>query len=388
MACSTLYCQGLIAYDPAQYINIRSVLENTYLSKVLDGLDAAARFTVPSSPIALQQSTGGASAQAILLVLGESASRLRMGSYGYSRNTTPLLGSDAHLFQDALAVGLNTQPNVQALFTGRTDSTARSASQDIFRVAKAMGYKTVFIDNNGYQKEDPVVKMASTSDTYISMNSAAQTTTANDDKIKFDKVLFEPFSRQLEENKASKAIYILHIAGSHPSQDMRYPKNFAKFPSWYDNSILYTDYVVNHLKTQFMNAMHKSAVAIYVADHGVVLPPGCGLGKIPMPENSNYGADDHFFSNYAVPLIVWTNPAFEARNPHKYQAMLANLTKPVDHRFLLYTLGDLMGLASINQTAIGKFSIFSPHINFMPRKNTDGDNVDELIRQGKICRGP
>jgi len=198
-ACATIFCQALIARYPIQYIQIRDVLKNTYFNKVVSGLESAANFTVSSKPVALEKSAQGAPAQSILLVLGESASRLRMGSYGYSKNTTPMIGPDAHLFLNAVAVGPNTQPNVQALFTGLIDSDPRRAGQNIFRIARMMGYRTIFIDNNGYQREDPVVQMASTSDTYISMNKAGQTSTENDDKIKYDEVLLKPFSAQLKK---------------------------------------------------------------------------------------------------------------------------------------------------------------------------------------------
>lgn len=87
----------------------------------------------------------------------------------------------------------------------------------------------------------------------------------------------------------------MHIVGSHPSQNRRYPKDFDKFSSYYDNSIFYTDHILSRLKTMFMKAMNKAAVVIYVSDHGVGLPPGCGLGETPRPENLSYGADDHFF---------------------------------------------------------------------------------------------
>jgi len=68
--------------------------------------------------------------------------------------------------------------------------------------------------------------------------------------------------------------------------------------------------------------------------------------------------------------------------------MLANAKMPIDHRFLLYTLGDLMGVENIDHTPVKKFSIFSPSANFVPRDNVDGDNIDDLIRQGATCREP
>src|SRR5574337_70408 len=382
----TLVCQIAIFCNPINYVPLQDAFYGNYFRSLYSGLVKANNFRISSTPEVLTKSERGPFATQILFVLGESETRLRMGSYGYSRNTTPLIGPQAYVFQNNYAVGLNTQPNVQTLLTGLLNVPSGGATQDIFRVARTMGFTSIVIDNNGYRNNNPVVRLDMQADHYISMNGVGKTSAANDAKIKYDCLLLQPFLKQVREHNSGKALYLTHLIGSHPDQNTRYPRSFDKFPSYYDNSVLYTDFILKKLRDIFFGNVHGPAVVIYVSDHGVGLPPGCGFGNIPNSEYISYGADDRYFSNYAIPLIVWTNDAFRTTHPRMIDNITHNLTSPVDQRFLLYSLANLMGVDRINNIAVDTFSIFSHSMKFSPRRNVYGSNITSLVQTGKICR--
>jgi heptose-I-phosphate ethanolaminephosphotransferase len=325
------------------------------------------------------------SADVVLLILGESATKTRMSLYGYARDTTPKLKArkDLVVFDDALATGLNTQPNVKTLFTGKILSGSDMVDRDIFRLAKMAGYTVYYLDNNKYQNKDPIYLISSQSDVYVSINKIGETSKESDDKISPDEVLTQPYANILKKSDRKKLI-IMHMAGSHPSQAKRYPEGFSKFSSYYDNSILYSDYLVDLWIEMLKSASGEksSSVAMYVSDHGVRLPPGCGFGNVPNIEEINYGADDRYYTNQAVPLVLWLSNNFIKRNENYYKSVVLNKSKQVDHRFMYATVAHLFG-AQIDDAA---YSLFNEKMSFGVRRNTAGSDMDELIKNGSICR--
>lgn len=155
--------------------SIRNVIGSAYYGQVVASIRQAHDFRISPVPMHVVKSPQGPLATQILVVIGESASRLRMGAYGYSRDTTPLIGNDAFLFRNNIAVGLNTQPNVQTLLTGLLHIPTNGVDQDIFRAAKAAGYTSIVIDNNDFVNDDPVVKLSMQATHYISMNGIGAT---------------------------------------------------------------------------------------------------------------------------------------------------------------------------------------------------------------------
>lgn len=389
-AVAVLVCMTVVyEVHPVQTVSgdttVHGVIGEGYYGHVVTSLEQAHEFRLSPVPMHVVESPQGSLANQILVVIGESTSRLRMGVYGYPRNTTPLIGNNALIFNNDVAVGLNTQPNVQTLLTGLLDIPDKGVDQDIFRAARSSAYTSIVIDNNTFENDDPVVKLSMQATYYISMNGVGVTSPATDDRVKHDQVVIEPFRERMKLFGGQKMLYLIHLVGSHPSQKLRYPKEFNKFPSYYDNSILYTDHVVSELRRIFMDQTKGSAVMIYVGDHGVRLPPGCGMGKIPDPEYASYAADSRYFSSYAVPLIVWTNSDFRVHNARIMDSVCSNLKKPVDQRFLTYSVSQLMGIKSINGTLVDSKSIFSANSDFEPRLNVFGHNMERMFQDGEVC---
>jgi glucan phosphoethanolaminetransferase (alkaline phosphatase superfamily) len=121
--------------------------------------------------------------------------------------------------------------------------------------------------------------------------------------------------------------------GSHFPYDGRYPAEFERFKSdtrglspnrkamaenidQYDNSILYTDYILDRL----ISMLEKKEVPtslIYFSDHGESVD--LGLQHDPadfMPEHVE------------VPMIIWFSPLYQKTYPENVVSAKANISKP------------------------------------------------------------
>jgi heptose-I-phosphate ethanolaminephosphotransferase len=323
----------------------------------------------------------------IYVFLGESSSKSRYGVYGYSKNTTPGFSyGDWLRFDNYVTNGLNTQPSLKVFFSGKILNGASPVDNDIFRVAKKTDFKTFYVDNNKYRDVDPIYMIGAQADNYFSLNGLGKNTTQSDNTIKFDDSITPQLDRILVEKQASKFV-ILHLIGSHAAQKLRYPPSFDRFDNAYDNSIYYTDYVVNKWKSMIeKSSTSRSVIIIYLADHGVKLPPGCGLGEIPKHDYNSYGADDRFATSVEVPLLIWTNEKFRRENANLMLNLTNNKSDPVDHTFFLPTLSRLMGFKSVEGYDLIKKDLFGPEINFTPRLNTEMIDIDEMYQSNKICK--
>lgn len=341
---------------------------------------------VPPQPIA-DMVLGGTSVDAILVVIGESTTTYRMSAYGYERDTTPHIADADILFKNLVSVGLNTQPNVQAMTTGDVGIIEQAHDQDVFRVARQAGYVSHYIDNNRYLNRDPMYLIAKQADAYDSVNGIGENSARNDHKIQHDDVVVPLFKAALERNQGKRRVFFVHLVGSHFNHDLRYPPAFKRFPSHYDNAVRYTDHIVQALHSEFMaRTRGQTAMMIYVSDHGVKLPPGCGMGAIPQDEIANYGNDERFHSNMSVPLAVWFNPELREAQTDRIASMAQSSAKPIDQRFLMWTLADAMGVTRINGHAVEDMSLFSSTANYLPRRNSRGEDIDALLARGDICR--
>lgn len=327
---------------------------------------------------------GGPQVDDIYVFLGESASKSRMSIYGYSRPTTPaIIRQNWIAFRDYIANGLNTQPNLKVLFSGKVLTAKEPLPFDIIRMAKRAGFEVYYLDNNKYQSVDPIYVIGSQAN-YKSLNGLGETTRETDDAIRHDGLL-TPYLEKIVPLPQKKLV-IVHLAGSHPSQDKRYPVEFDLFMNAYDNSIYYTDYLVGKWADYILSkSTMRSTVLFMVADHGVKLPPGCGLGQIPEPDYASYGADDRYLSSIEIPFLVNANSMFMDQHPALYAQLLRNTARKIDHTNLLPSLATLMGFTEIEGYALDH-SVFAKQFRSHVRLNTEGEDIDALISKGQVCR--
>lgn len=210
-----------------------------------------------------------------VLIIGESQNRLHMNAYGYERNTTPWLtaktpNANFLFFDHAFSCHTHTVPVLTYALTAKNQYNEQKLEDavSIIEMAKAAGYKTVWLSNQvRYGNWDtPISVIASEADQQIWINhNIGETTKTNF----YDGALVEPLKTL---SYSDKMLIIIHLMGNHGSYSDRYPTDFSQFHGSnktideYDNSILYNDYVVSQIYETAQNIPNFQAI-VYFSDH-------------------------------------------------------------------------------------------------------------------------
>jgi glucan phosphoethanolaminetransferase (alkaline phosphatase superfamily) len=208
----------------------------------------------------------------------------------------------------------------------------------------------------------------------------------------YDAVLLDAFQRVLAR-KEQKQLIVLHTLGSHFSYTDRYPPEFDRFlPSGkgqkigmhdranrellnnaYDNTVLYTDFVVSGLIKQ-LQSQQAIASLLLVADHGENIFDGnC--------DKSGHGHNTEF--DYRVGALWWGSELFSKQFPQKTQQLNKAAQLPL---LTSQTFHTMLQLADIHypsqQTAI---SFADPAFRPQSRKLWTGIDFDRAAKSGQ-CR--
>jgi lipid A ethanolaminephosphotransferase len=143
-------------------------------------------------------------------------------------------------------------------------------------------------------------------------------------RVDSDEVLLQGLEERLRGPGAAKRLIVLHQSGSHgPLYSSRYPKRFDVFRpacrtvdlgkcgpgellNAYDNTILFTDYLLDRVITMLKALGDQEAVMVYVSDHGESL----GEQGLYLHGTPYFMAPD---VQTQVPFIVWASDAFRRR---------------------------------------------------------------------------
>jgi glucan phosphoethanolaminetransferase (alkaline phosphatase superfamily) len=246
----------------------------------------------------------------LIIGLGESLRSDHMGLYGYERDTTPLLSKvdDLRIYKNVYSGGTNTWASVPAMLT--KVSQRPDLSKSIISLAKDAGYKTFWLSNQTKLRQaDFSVSAIATQSDHVYFSASDDTR-----KIKHDAVLLPKLSEILEERKHDqKVLIVLNFYGSHAGFKQRYPKNYEIFKGinkrvdQYDNTVLYTDYI---LAQALELSSEYGAKFIYFSDHGlgnhhgdmplkhdVRVNPRVDSMRVPLISNSDLNIDVNNITN-------------------------------------------------------------------------------------------
>jgi glucan phosphoethanolaminetransferase (alkaline phosphatase superfamily) len=297
-----------------------------------------------------------AARQVYLLVIGETGRIANWGLYGARRGTTPLLSArtDLTIFADATSAASATRESVSMMLTRRAPSamlepTGEPSVVTLFRQA---GFKTYWFSTQGTAgtHETPISVMAREANEVEFINGADYKGAGA-----LDGQLLPRLQRTLARVEPKQFI-VLHTLGSHLNYAHRYPAAFERFrPAlqasdrpdlWsaehkaeminaYDNSVLYTDSVLNQV-IDMVAASGAVATVLYVADHGESLFDG---------DCSKAGHGFAAAVNYRVPMVAWTSPAWQAWRPEAAASLKLRSKQAVSTLSVFPTLAGLAGLA-------------------------------------------
>lgn len=219
----------------------------------------------------------------LVLIIGESSAKRHYSIYGYKRQTNPRLSqmSDLVWFSNVRSAFAQTNPSLSYLLTSASsvDKTLLpEQAPSLIDVAKQLGYETWWLANQELTKSLPRM-IAESADHYIYCPGITGE--------QYDEVVFPYFEAALSSQSKRKLI-VVHLLGSHLKYSLRYPESFNHFKGQsgivgykrnlsasqiqtineYDNSILYTDYVVAELVERLKKHPVINKSCVYVADHG------------------------------------------------------------------------------------------------------------------------
>lgn len=296
--------------------------------------------------------------QVYVLVIGESSRYDHWGINGYEKKTSPLLSKRENLisFNNVAAGGFITEYAIPLLLTGvgadNYDKHYRQKS--IVSVFKEAGFSTYWITD---QVDEGHIKIhlqeADKQYLYISDFRATK-------NIHRDMELVETLKKILSE-PGDKKFIVLHTIGSHYDYSVRYPDEFDKLqPSnktvfsksadknfknvlvnSYDNSIIYTDAVVDKVISLVSSQNIHSSVT-YLSDHGENLfDDDRDLSQHAYPVPSKYISH--------IPYFVWYSPMLEKTFPDKITNLKSHINAKISSENIIHTITSMSGIQYLKQ---------------------------------------
>lgn len=315
------------------------------LGKVL-GKQSSAHAAEPLQPVAADAVRSAAKARSVVvLVIGETARAAELALNGYGRGTNPYTSQrDIINFTDVQSCGTATAESVPCMFSslGREQFSRSKANtlENILDILQHTGVKVVWRDNDSGSKgvADRVV--------YEDFSNKKGSPFCAEDNC-YDEVLLEGLD-ELIRSTQDDLLVVLHIKGSHgPSYYKRSPAEQKLFTpectqdnvqdcpretivNAYDNTIVYTDYVLGKA-IDLLQAENGDTAILYVSDHGE------SLG-----ENGIYLHGLPYFlaprEQTQVPMQFWASQKFLADHAIDKATLLANRNKPYSHDNLFHSL--------------------------------------------------
>lgn len=288
-----------------------------------------------------------------ILVIGEAARYGNFSVNGYKRPTSPLLEEQSDLisYKNVISTANLTNTAMQLMLTRATPLQPELAYKEkaITDAFKEAGFHVAWIANQSVSNRF-IQRITSSADfTFFS-------TTDYDSSASYDGKLIEPLSEVLGQ-KNEKQLIIIHTLGSHFRYNSRYPDSFCLFTpalhdnttygvtpenkellvNSYDNSIYYTDYVLNEV-IEKLKAENAVSTMIYLSDHGENLYDDDTKMAV-------HGNAEPSLVEIHIPLFVWTSEHYKRTFPVKVDVMEINKEEAVSSSNLFHTLLDIAGLS-------------------------------------------
>lgn len=314
-------------------------------------------------------------AEVYVMVVGESARADRFSLGGYERETNPLLKkTDNVIYYNSIAACPLTLMSVPVMLTRGTMKTfdKTRTERSVSSAFKEVGFKTYWYSTQVFGNSSGAI--------HLLFSDA--------DDVRFykrdmDGVLLEGIDEILDgvKSRGEKAFIILHTEGSHMNYVNRYPEEFRKFPdsteldrkqqmgNAYDNSILYTDYILSEIIDRLDNKDIISTL-LFASDHGENLL------------DDKKGLLGHSYGNYydmSVPFIFWYSDEYSARYPEKVKGAYSNVLKQLSADNIFYSLVDIADIS---------FDGFEAEMSFLNSSLVGTKWSDEFEKERKMLCSP
>ena len=279
-------------------------------------------------------------------IIGEASRAMNWQLYGYERETNPRLSklSDVHIFSDILTQSNTTHKSVPMFLSSvstheHTELYNRSGLPALFN---EVGFDTWFISNQAPQNA-MIDKLAQDANQIVYLGYPD-----------YDIKLLETMKNAIESSKSQKILFILHCYGSHFNYNQRYPAEFSHFKpdtdvvisednkdqilNAYDNSVLYTDYLLEQI-IKYLHNLNVQSALLYCADHGEdLIDDDRGRFLHSSPTTTAY--------QLYTASLSWFSSKYTDVNRQKVENLIRNCNAPSTTRFMFHTMADIASIQS------------------------------------------
>ena len=306
--------------------------------------------------------TIGEQPENIVLIIGESLSKRHCSLYGYSLETTPLMdamAADSSLivFQNVTAAYTNTVGAFKRMMSTYSDQAYEmNPSMEWYQypfledIVSAAGYDTWWISNQSSSGiyDNIVATYADLSDNIVWVGPKG----VGIGKSNPDGDVIPYVQSAASEITPTNKFFIIHLMGSHEGFETRYPKEYAQFSkddysdrpdnqrstlAAYDNSVLYSDYVVSSLMHLFDD---KEALVIFFPDHSLDIfdtdPTYAGHARTGDSESVQAGSE--------IPFVAYPTPSFKEKFPEIVSRLHNEAEQPFNTTYLIDEIAGLINI--------------------------------------------
>ena len=283
-----------------------------------------------------------------IMVVGETARADHFSLNGYEKPTNPMLAKADVLFGHGASCGTSTLFSVPCMFSMRGrdgyDPDSAANESNVLDILTASGVQTVWIENNSSCKH-----VCDRIETVDLRRDPDPSSAYYSDMGYFDEILLREIDAYLG-SEGPDLLIVLHTLGSHgPAYSRRYPSQFGAFSPYceksspkecpeelvsnaYDNTIVYTDYVLDQLIEKLASRADEfDSFLFYASDHGESLGEnGVYLHGLPYALAPRAQTD--------VPFIAWLSRDFQ--HDHEMDVNTINQfgLEPLSHDAIAHTL--------------------------------------------------
>ena len=244
--------------------------------------------------------------EVVVLIIGESARRENFSLYGYHKKTNPLLETADITALAATSSATYTTAGVKAILDHKpTDKLYEILPNYLNRA----GVDVVWRTNNWGEPPVHIEQYQKVADLKALYPEADE---------RYDAILLEGLADVIENSSSDKQLIVLHTNTSHgPTYNTKYPTEFEHFTpvcttvemakavpaelmNAYDNSILYTDYIIYSTIEILRGIKSRNCALLYISDHGESLGENnLYMHGVPMALAPK--------EQIEIPFIVWSS---------------------------------------------------------------------------------
>ena len=284
----------------------------------------------------------------VVLVIGESARKANFQLYGYQRQNNPLLSKQEGLkvYQAVSCATYTTAGTKAILEPENSDDLYELLPNYAFRTGADVSWRT---SNWG----EPPIHI----DEYLTNEQLGEQYPG--ENIYHDGILMKGLRERIESSSKNKVLIVIHTSTSHgPKYTDKYPKEFEAYKpvarnveegvknlgrlvNAYDNTILYTDFLLDSVINTLRAMTDWKSAMIFISDHGESLGENkMFMHGLPMKLAPKV--------QYEIPFFVWLSDNYRVykNTSARQDAPEGELPAVLDQHYIFHSVLNLLSIDS------------------------------------------